>query len=139
MADEETKTLLVTKENGKEFRITIPKDARTTFGPWSPPTGNSRFSGEQKALTGTLRVYKAGSKATEDIIAVFSGVASFRDMNVNYEEKVEEVVGAVVWRSDKDGYSREDKVRNRESWGEPNEDPLVLDVAVPGPHSNGKS
>lgn len=114
-----TKTLLVTKEDGKEFKITVPEDSRTTFGPWSPPTDRAKTYGD-RSMTGTLRIYKGKTKATEDVIAVFSGVASFRDItNVDYEEKIAQEVGATVWKSDKDGYKREESVHRNEYWEKP--------------------
>lgn len=67
----------------KDFTIEIPDDAKVTFGPWSPTTAtsSSAFAGGGKLLTGTLRIYK-GTKTTENVMAVFSGVAGFRDVSL---------------------------------------------------------
>jgi hypothetical protein len=100
------RTLLV--EGKKTFRIGIPDDARVTFGPFSPPTAESKYSGE-KALAGTLRVYKGGTtKTSENILAVFTDVRSFRDLSsVEYEERVATEEVRTVWKTDKDGYRSE--------------------------------
>lgn len=110
----------MTKDNGKEFKIHIPEDSRTTFGPWSPPSSKERDYGNNRALSGTLRVYQGKSKTSENIIAVFSGVASFRDVtHIEYEEKVAEQVGATMWQSDRTGYKRTERVVNADSWTTP--------------------
>lgn len=114
------KLILVTKVGGKQFRITVPDEARITFGPWSPPmAGAERYSGGEKALTGTLRIYTGGPKASENILAVFSGVESFRDVGIDYEEQVAVEKGAVIWESDKDGYHREENVKRSSTWVDP--------------------
>lgn len=98
----------------KDFRITIPDDATLTFGPWSPPTKDSRFNGEE-SRRGTLRIYEGNSKTK--ILGVFSGVKSFRDMSVvEYEEKIAVEEGATMWKSDQNGYRREEKVQRQEHW-----------------------
>jgi hypothetical protein len=45
----------------KTFKITIPTDAKITFGPFSPPTKNSGVYNEERAK-GTLRVYRGGPR-----------------------------------------------------------------------------
>lgn len=67
----------------RDFTVTVPDDAKVTFGPWSPPTSSGSHYGAERG--GTLRIYK-GSKATENVIAVFSGVAGFRDLELGYDE-----------------------------------------------------
>lgn len=102
----------------KLFRIDIPDDAKVTFGPFSPPNANNMNAGyatSYKAM-GTLRIYQ-GSK--DNIIACFSGVISFRDLDMNYQEKVAVEEGDSIWKSDKDGYKRESRVQRREEWTEP--------------------
>lgn len=107
----------------KTFEITIPDDAKVTFGPWSPPSGNERYVGE-RALTGTLRVYQ-GSKSSENILAVFSGVRSFRDISINYREEVAREEGAVIWKSDENGYERQEKANVTRAWVEPEMPPAL--------------
>lgn len=111
-----SRTLLV--EGKKTFRINIPDDARVTFGPWSPPTGEAKYGGAEKALNGTLRVYQGGkTKATESILAVFTDVRSFRDLTtVDYEEQVIIEKGSVIWESDREGYKREEAVKRTTAW-----------------------
>jgi hypothetical protein len=117
----DTKTLEVQRADGKPpFRITVPKASRVTFGPWSPQTGatpeGARYS--DRALVGTLRVYAPGPKTSDNVLAVFSGVAGFRDLSIEYAEQVAVEVGSIMWNSDKRGYSREVKVTRDEQWGE---------------------
>lgn len=107
---DETRTILVDRSNGKSFRITIPVNAKTTFAPWSPPQPGYQRTVEQ--LAGTLRIYRT----EKDIIAVFSGVTGFRDVDMNYEEKVIVEEGATIWKTDKNEYTRETKVTRDEQW-----------------------
>lgn len=120
----ETKQLLVFGE--KTFKITIPADAKVTFGPWSPPNAKGDFNRE--SLKGTLRIYK-GSK--DNILACFSGVAGFRDLTMPYAEEVAKEEGAVIWKDDKDGYQREEKVSRRAEW-------VPDDVVALAPPKKGK-
>lgn len=101
------RTLLV--EGKKVMRVTIPDDARITFGPWSPPTGEGKYGVTEKALTGTLRIYKGGTtKANETTLAVFSGISGFRDLSaVDVSERVATEEVRTVWKSDAKGYSQE--------------------------------
>lgn len=107
----------------KTFEITIPDDAKVTFGPWSPPGENARYVGE-RALTGTLRVYKGGA-TTQNVLAVFSGVRSFRDTSINYREEVAREEGAVIWKSDENGYERQEKATIERAWVEPELPPAL--------------
>lgn len=113
------RTLLVTRDTGKEFRVTIPDDAKVTFGPWSPPTAASKGYNDAKSMAGTLRIYKGSGVKTENILAVFSGVATFRDEELDYEEKVTIEEGATIWKSDKNGYRKEEKVNRQHQWINP--------------------
>lgn len=112
---EETRELLVFGE--KTFRIQVPTDAKITFGPFSPPTAGQRdnWMASGKAV-GTLRIYR-GSK--ENIVACFSNVTGFRDLSLDYAEEVAREEGAVIWKSDKDGYQREEKIQRASDWVEP--------------------
>lgn len=123
-----SRTILV--ESDKDFRITIPDNAKVTFGPFSPPGKDSdrynpRSEGRAK---GTLRVYEGGkTKATESILACFTGVYGFRDVSqVEYAEKVAVEEGATVWKSDQNGYQREEKVKRAEAWAEYDANGLLL-------------
>lgn len=100
-----------------EFRITIPDDARLTFGPWSPPTDKTRNYGEA-ALKGTLRIY--ADKGDKNVIGVFSGVTGYRDLSlIDYEEKTAIETGSFIWKSDKKGYFEEKKITRDEDWTRP--------------------
>ncbi len=112
----------------KTFKITVPAGARVTFGPWSPPSAESKNYGtSDRALVGTLRVYHGASRTTENVIAVFSGVTGFRDLSIGYAEQVAREEGATIWKDDENGYVREEKVKREQAWitpqlGEPTED-----------------
>ncbi len=104
----------------KTFKITIPDEAKVTFGPWSPPDkaarGYTDTSG--KGMNGTLRVYE--SKAPNaSVMAVFSNVTGYRDTSLLYEEEVAREEGAIIWKSDQDGYKREEKVNRSSTWTAP--------------------
>lgn len=102
----------------KTFKLRIPDDARVTFGPWSPAStrGGGFSDGYEKRSNGTLRVYGKG----QDILGCFSDVTGFRDTGaVEYIEQVAKEEGAIIWKSDKDGYQREEKVKREEQWVEP--------------------
>ena len=121
------KQLLVFGET--TFKITVPSDAKITFGPWSPPSGKGGFSGDRQAMKGTLRVYR---KNKDNILACFSGVSGFRDVSLDYAEQVAKEEGAVIWKSDKDGYKREEKVSLKKEWVD------GAAVALPAPKKKGK-
>lgn len=108
------KTLLV-ESDGKDFKITIPDNAKVTFGPWSPPKKNGLYESREHP-TGTLRIYQ-GTK--DNIIACFAGVTTFRDLSMEYMEKVAVEEGAKVWKSDQKGYVREEKVSVQQEWQKP--------------------
>ena len=99
----------------KTFKITVPDDAKITFGPWSPPSGEGKYSMSDKALSGTLRIYE-NHKAGSSILAVFSGVSGYRDLSMGYAEQVAREEGAVIWKDDEEGYVREDKIKREKAW-----------------------
>jgi len=108
-----SKELLVFGE--KTFKITVPDDAKITFGPFSPP-GKMGYSDRPERALGTLRIYQ---KSKDNIIAVFSGVKGFRDLSLEYAEEVAREEGATIWKSDRDGYQREERVTRQREWVEP--------------------
>jgi hypothetical protein len=108
------RTILVNGD--KKFRIKIPDDAELTFGPWSPPTSReSNYTPRDvESRRGTLRVYSA--KKTE-ILAVFAGVTSFRDVSsIEYEEETIRLEGQAVWKSDEHGYRTESAENRKYEW-----------------------
>ena len=113
---EHARVLLV--EGKKTFRVTIPEDARVTFGPFSPPTAESKGYGNERALAGTLRIYDGkGTKTKENILAVFTDVRGFRDLaNVEYEERVATEEVRTVWKSDQNGYKSEVQGKTTGTW-----------------------
>jgi len=111
------KELLVFGE--KTFKITVPDGAKITFGPWSPPgSGESKYAITEKALNGTLRIYE-NAKQGASVLAVFSGVKGYRDLSLGYAEEIAREEGAVIWKSDRDGYTREEKVKRDRDWVDP--------------------
>lgn len=102
-----SRTILV--EGEETYRVTVPDNARFTFGPWSPPSGaeaksSSRWSEESKR--GTLRVYEGAG--TTKILAVFTGVRSFRDIStIGYSKQVLRESGPTIWQNDDGSISRE--------------------------------
>ena len=58
----------------KTFKITVPDEAKITFGPWSPSTGEGKYQMSEKALNGTLRVYES-KKTGAGILA--GGLSAF--------------------------------------------------------------
>jgi hypothetical protein len=111
------KTLLVTQNNGKKFRVTVPDGAKVTFGPWSP-IGEGKaasYDRSEKAMNGTLRIYES-SKTGASILGCFSGVTSFRSDELDFEEEVITQEVATLWKSDKNGYKREETAKVRSSF-----------------------
>lgn len=104
-----TKQLLVFGE--KTFKVTVPTGAKVTFGPWSPP--NKKGDWSEGSKKGTLRIY--GTKK-DNILACFTGVEGFRDLDLGYAEQVAKEEGATIWKDDEKGYQREDKVKVVKEW-----------------------
>src|SRR5207249_2599765 len=113
LGEEEMKELLVFGEKEKIFRITIPDDAKVTFGPWSPPGDKSRGFESEGGKRGTLRIY---GKTKEEVLAVFSGVTGFRDSSLKYAEQVLVQKGATLWQDDQNGYVSEQKSEGKREW-----------------------
>lgn len=74
----------------KSFVLTVPGEAKTTFGPWSPPTMRADKYAPMLA-DGTLRVY---GKTKEHVLAVIPGCVGFRDLSLNYMEVDPDIVDA---------------------------------------------
>lgn len=102
----------------KTFKISIPDAAKVTFGPWSPGGAEDKSYRSEKALNGTLRIYET-AKSGASVLAVFSGVTGYRDLSLNYSEEVAREEGAVIWKSDKNGYEREEKVTRTAEFEKP--------------------
>lgn len=113
MPEEKLRTLLVFGD--KTFQITVPESYKITFGPFSPPPKGGYGHGNESAR-GTLRIYE---KSKERQVACFAGVRGFRDMSLEYMEEVAKEEGATIWKSDKDGYMREEKVSRKKEWVQP--------------------
>jgi hypothetical protein len=116
-------------QGAKTFKVTIPDDAKITFGPWSPGKKDEPYGGERTKV-GTLRIYQ-GTK--DNIIACFGGVQSFRDLSMGYAEEVVRQEGDTIWKDDEHGYVRESRQSQSREWVEP---PLQL-AAVPKKKKRG--
>lgn len=116
------KTILVLTGDGKEFRITVPDDARMTYGPFSPPAakGQNGGYGESAKAVGTLRVYQG--EGTKNILGVWSNVTSFRDVALDFEEKVATEEVSTMWKSDRHGYRQESSHTKTYDWGGEDDD-----------------
>ncbi len=102
----------------KTFKISVPDEAKITFGPWSPPrTKDSKWTEPMDTgRGGTLRVYL---KSKDNIIACFSNVHGFRDLSLPYAEEVAKEEGATIWKDDEQGYVRESKMALKKEWVQP--------------------
>lgn len=112
-----SRTLLVQETSDKEFRITIPEGAMVTFGPTAPYTQTGKGGYGMSSDKGwSLRVY--ASKAKTDLMAVFSGVQSFRDISMPHAKLVIRESGKSVWKSDEEGYKVEEETKREKGWEE---------------------
>lgn len=98
----------------KTFKITVPDESKITFAPFSPPGKDAGNWAHTAKAAGTLRIYAENNE--KRIIAVFSGVTGFRDLALDYAEEVAREEGATIWKSDRNGYQREDKVSRVREW-----------------------
>ena len=127
------RTILVERGMGTEFRITVEDEDKLTFAPFSPPKGEAGWARSAQAV-GTLRVYRGSEK---NIIAVFSDVTSFRDVSIQYSERVAVEEGATIWKSDQNGYEREEKRSVTHQWTD-DETPLLDEPTAPSVKSSAK-
>lgn len=107
--DPKERVLLVKTVKG-EFKVTIPGDAKITFG---PAFRNHKESGFNAVAEYALRIYQ-GSK--ENLLAVFTEVRGFQDINIPIERKVVSEAGKTLWRSDEGGYSVTSSVKKKETF-----------------------
>lgn len=77
----ELRVYMIEFTNGKQKRISIPGEWKITFGPLAPGSKGYENNGE-KGLC--LRLYENKDQQR----AVFTKVASFRDMSIHVEERV---------------------------------------------------
>ena len=103
----------------KDFKITVDAESKITFAPFSPPRANDSrgYGGGERSSVGTLRIYAENNE--KRIIAVFAGVRGFRDMSLDYIEKVIVEEGATIWKNDENGYMRDSKVEGSAKWVQP--------------------
>lgn len=104
-----SRTLLCLGKEG-EFKITLPEGARVTFGPNVPFTPKNGYVDHDRGYS--LRVYEG--KGNDTLIAVFSNVASFRDITLPHAKLVVREAGKSMWKSDENGYEVSESV-SRES------------------------
>lgn len=95
-------------------RVTIPPGSRVTFGPTIPYAQKSQSYGESRDRGYSLRVYE--TKSNDSLIAVFSGVRSFRDTAIPHHKLLIQEAGKKVWKSDETGYKVENEVTTNRQW-----------------------
>lgn len=98
---------LIVKMVDGEKRISIPKDAKLTFGPAIPGPSKDRGFGPRE-MEYALRVYL---KTKDNLIAIFTGVREFREIDMPVEKLVIREAGTAVWKSDETGYKTEQAVK----------------------------
>lgn len=104
--DEKERVILMRTAEG-EFKVTVPPDAKLTFGPAIPGPSKSRGY-EPSRMEYAVRIYK-GSK--ENLLAVFTGVYNFRDIEMPVAKLIVREAGKSVWKSDETGYKVEEDVK----------------------------
>lgn len=105
------KVLLLTLSDGKEMKVTIPNGARVTFGPTAPYQRKPGGWGEGGGNSWSVRVY--ASKANDSLLAVFSGVAEFRPIDMPCSKLVIKEAGKSLWKSDETGYEVQESVERK--------------------------
>ena len=97
----QTRDLLVLSTDG-EYKITIPAEAKVTFGPAFPVSREQKgWSNPPGAREYALRIYV---DKKENLIAVFTGVRQFREFSIQVAKKVTAEAGKTLWKSDESGY-----------------------------------
>lgn len=121
---EENRTLLVTRSDGEEFQIDIPKDWSVTFGPAA--VGIPKVEGK---VAMALRIYEGDTKTGKQR-AIFCGITSFRDMAIPIRVKKIDI-------QEKEGFMECDGVRKRttfqarqQAWVNPDADPETSSNAL---------
>lgn len=97
--------LILFRTNEGEFRVQVPGDAKITFGPAIPGPAQAR-NGYTRAEY-ALRIYQ---KTKDNLLAVFTGVYTFRDVSLPVSKLVVREAGKAVWKSDERGYKVEESV-----------------------------
>jgi len=100
--DKDTRTLLVKDDSGT-FRLTVPADARITFGPMMAKGYGDRL---------TLRIYEKETRQ----LAAFVGVETFRDLGLPLERLVITESGESSWNIDEDGEAHTHKVKRNKKF-----------------------
>lgn len=111
--EDKTKRVLLLKTNEGELKIEIPDDAKITFGPAIPFARKA----ERVSYTGqseyALRIYR-GTK--DNLIAVFAGVYSFRDITIPVQKLIVREAGKSIWKSDEEGFEIETAIKKDANW-----------------------
>lgn len=104
------RTLLVKDAEG-EFKVEIPEGSKLTFGPAVPYKTKHGYEAPNHGYA--LRVYQ-GTK--ENLIAVFNGVTTFREIGLPVSRLVVREGGKTVWKSDEKGYEVQASVERNAAW-----------------------
>lgn len=110
------RTLMIQMKDD-EYRVTIPAGARVTFGPTIPYQKKSKNGYASESHDGySLRVYE--NEKNDSLIAVFSGVSSFRDIAIPHAKLIIRESGKSVWKSDEEGYKVEHEIKKEQTFEE---------------------
>ena len=120
----------------EQFRISVPDDAKVYLGPLVPkkeiviPEGakiTNFYANEQQYNDGrstpsyALHVEDAeGNK-----IACIPGATGFRDLSIDFTLKIASEEGSTIWKSDNEGYSRQENIRKNERWHAETDKPVL--------------
>ena len=110
------RTLILTNCSGKNTRVTVPDKARVVFG-YITTTTTMKLDRYARDLP-FVRAFQVFDE-DESLLACFTDTASFRDASINYAEEVVREEGASIWKSDNNGYEREEKLKKTKAWDEP--------------------
>lgn len=114
-ATEEKKTYLLETKNGGQRRLTVPSSWKVTFGPTVPfeRKGAGGYRGDEG--TWALRLYEKGDK----LRAIFTDVKSFRDMDIQVQEKRITTKRQTVEKADRHGGKNVVAEARIEEWVDP--------------------
>lgn len=105
------KTVIVIPNSTKTFRVQLRDDSTCGFEWLKTWVDGAKTTAYDRAqLLFVIR------DAAGNMLASFENIRSFRDSTINYAEEIINEGGTVVWKSDNNGYEREEKVQKTRSW-----------------------
>lgn len=106
------KEFYITMAGGKQLKMTVPTEAKVTFGPAFRDSKSKEYSGDREYA---LRVYEGATEKTP-LLLCLTGVRSVRNTDVEFLELVISESGKKLWKTDKGGYKVEEAVKRDEKW-----------------------